>query len=530
MQNLFHGLDLLHSASPWLWMVLGLLGGFFFGVVPGLSGPNSVAILLPFSLYLSPVNALILMAGVYAGSAFGASMPGILLNVPGNAEAAAAAQDGYQLTLQGKGQLAIGISRMASVIGGTISAIAAIALIGPAGDISLKFGPRELFVISIMGILVVSGLVGRPMWKGLLSGFLGLTLATIGSSPLSAEARFTLGSPNLYDGIPFVAAVVGIFAISQMLELVSQWHGGTPTSGAGPATNGPRRGFMNAMYKEAGEGIGTTLRHPGCALRSSALGLIIGLIPGLGAAVGNFIAYGFAKRTSKQRHLFGKGAPEGIIAPEACDNAITCMTLVPSMCLGIPGGTTAAIMLGVLSLHGINPGPQVMAQEAPMVYAVLVSMLVAALLILPLGIICSKPMSLVARVPVKFLVPVVLILCVVGSYASNQSMFDVWIAILFGLLGYVMRRRGYPIVPLIIGLILGPLIEDNLSRSLALGNNSVSYFVASPIALGLWIFLLLLAGLALLQGIRSRSQVHAEREDSGEKRHHTLSSNDARVP
>jgi putative tricarboxylic transport membrane protein len=483
MTNILDGVQLLGAFDPWLWMVVGLVGGFFLGAIPGLSGPNSVAILLPFSIYLSPLSALVLMAGVYAGSAFGASLPGILLNVPGNAEAAAAAQDGYPLTLQGKSQLAIGISRMSSVVGGTVSAVAAILLIGPAGDVSLRFGPRELFVLSVMGIVIVSGLVGRPMWKGIISGLLGLGLATIGHSPLTAESRFTMGFPDLYDGIPFVAAVVGLFAISQMLEL------STSTLRPKAARPTAQRTSWRRTIPDAAEGARITLRNRRALGVSTGLGLVIGLIPGIGASVGNFLAYGLARRFSKKPERFGHGSPEGIIAPEACDNAVTCMTLVPTMCLGVPGSSTAAIMLAALALHGIEPGPQVMASQAPTIYAVLIAMLAAALLILPLGILCANTMAFVIRVPVKVLVPVVVVLCVVGAYATNQSMFDVWITVLFGILGYVMLRLGYPLVPLVIGLILGPLIESNLARSLALGKNSVGYFVDSPIAAALWVVL-----------------------------------------
>lgn len=508
MHDVWAGVGLLLSGDTLLWVVAGITAGFFLGVVPGLSGPNSVAILLPFSIFLSSVNALVLMAGVYAGSAFGASIPGILMNIPGNAEAAAAAQDGYPLTKQGKAQLAIGVSRMASVLGGSFSALVCIAIIGPLGSISLKFGPRELFVITLFGMLVISTVVGVPRWKGLVTGALGLVLGAVGASPVNAETRFTLGQPPLYEGIPFVAAVIGIFAIPQMLELIES----NPRLQPQVARAKFRETWSRVRAATAGlgsygdvkEGVVTTLRHRMCVARSTALGVIIGLIPGLGAAVGNFMAYALAKRMSKRPQEFGHGTPEGIIAPESCDNAITSATLVPTMTLGIPGGTTAALMLAALSLHGVQPGPEVMAHHAVDVYAVLWSMLVGALLILPLGIVCAAPMSLVTKVPVRILAPIVLMLCVVGTYSLHNSMFEVGVCLAFGGVGYLMRHAGYPVVPLVIGLILGPLLESNLMRSLELGNGSVSYFVGSPTAIILWAGFVIVGLLPAIGALRRR--------------------------
>lgn len=508
MENILAGMELLLAPGPIFWLVFGIVAGFLVGALPGFSASNAAALALPFSIALSTESALILMAGIYAGASFAGAVPAILMNTPGTAGAAATALDGYPMARAGHAERAIGIARMASAVGGVISAVLILIVIGPMSSIALNFGARELFIVGLFGLVIIASVIGDNVRKGLIAGFLGLLIASMSASPLTAEPRFTLGFIELYDEVPFVPAVIGLFALTQMFILASQ-NQLTEADRDLPLGDEEGQASISQRIKtslaEVWDGIRITLRYPVDIFRSSLLGMFMGIIPGVGTAVANFVSYAVARRRSRTPEDFGKGSPQGIIASEACDNAVTSGTLVPTLTLGIPGSATAAIMLAALYLHGVQPGPRVMVSNTGEAYAVLLSMLVASVLILPLGILLATPMVYIIRVRVAFLVPAVILLCVVGSFAVRNSMFDAGLALVFGLLGLLMRQFGYPAVPLILGLVLGPIIESNLLRALALGNNSVGYFFGSTYALVLWTMLAALIIFNLTRFIRGRN-------------------------
>lgn len=519
MGNFVDGLQLLLTPQPLFWMAFGVIVGFVIGVLPGFSGSNATALALPFSIALRPENALILMASIYAGSAFGGSLPGILMNVPGTPESVAATLDGYPMALQGKARLAIGVSRMASVCGGVLSAVTVLVIIGPMSQLSLKFGPRELVVVALFGLIVIGTLLGDDRRKGLIAALLGLLIAAMSASPLTAQPRFTMGFLQLYDNVPFVPAVIGVFALTQMFVIARRTKlTDEAAMGSGEAVSLKGNGIRAAM-RDVGNGVGTTLGKPWLVLRSSIIGMIIGIIPGTGTTVGNFVSYADARRRSKHPESFGKGNPEGIIAGEACDNAVTSATLVPTLTLGIPGSGTAAVMLASLYLHGIQPGPEVMQNQGPQVYAVLFSILGASLLIFPFGVIFATPLTQITRIPPAILVPFVLLLSAVGVYAIRNSFFDVGLAFVFGLLGLIMRQFGYPVVPLIMGLILGPILEKNLMLAIALGRGELSYFFGSVTVNVLWALLAVLIGYTLWTASRKEGN-HGDRAGDGSVAEH----------
>jgi putative tricarboxylic transport membrane protein len=504
MDNILAGLELLLSVGPLMWLVGGVAAGFLVGVLPGFSGSNAAALVLPFSIALPLEEALLLVVGIYAGASFAGAVPAILMNVPGTAGAAATALDGYPMAQKGKAELAIGVARMASVLGGVIGMLIILTVIGPLSDLALSFGAREMFVVALFGLTVIASVVGDSVRKGLLSAFLGLLIAAMSASALTAQPRFTMGFVELYEDIPFIPAVIGLFAFTQMFFLVMRDRlvdadAMVDDVGGSGAASGLRR-----SAREVVDGIKLTLSHPVAVLRSSVIGSVIGVIPGTGTTVANFISYGEAQRRSKTPDEFGKGAPEGIIASEACDNAVTGATLVPTLTLGIPGSATAAVMLAALYLHGVQPGPRVMVSHAPEAYAVLVGMLVASLLILPLGILLATPMTYITRLTPRVLVPTVLLLCVVGAFAVRNSIFDVGLAVVFGVLGLVMRLNGYPIVPLVLGLILGPLAESNFMRALLLGGDDPRYFFGSTTAQVMWALLLVTVVMAVRKARRQK--------------------------
>lgn len=505
--DIFAGLDLLMQTQALLYLVGGLVAGFVVGVLPGFSGANAAALVLPFSIGLSTEVSLILMAGIYAGASFAGAIPAILMNVPGTAGAAATAVDGYPMARAGRAELAIGIARMASSLGGVLSMMVVLLIIGPLGDLALGFGAREMFVVALFGLTVIAAVVGDSFRKGMVSALLGLLIAAMSASPQTAQPRFTMGFLGLYDAVPFVPAIIGLFAITQMFLLAPRKYLLDPAIAAEMAEN---QGGLKHQLSELWEGIRTTLRYPGVVLRSSTIGLLLGCIPGVGTAVANFISYGETKRRSKDPSQFGKGAHQGVIASEACDNAVTGGTMVPTMTLGIPGSGTAAVMLGALYLHGVQPGPRVLVTHGPEMYAVLLGLLLASILILPLGIVLATPLAQIIKVKPSILTPIVLMLCVIGAFAIRSSWFDAGLAVAFGVLGYLMRIRGYPVVPLVLALILGPIAENNFMRAWLLSNGEVGYFFGSPTALFMWsLFFITVAAQLVQQVKRKRSDQDA---------------------
>jgi putative tricarboxylic transport membrane protein len=507
LDNITSGLDLLLQPAPLMWLVVGVSVGFVVGVLPGLSTSNTAALLLPFAITLPLENSLVLIVSIYAGAQFGGAVPAILFNVPGEAGSAVTALDGYPLAKKGQAGLAIGIARMASVLGGVISGCFVLFLLQPLGALSLKFGAREMFAIIVLGLVVASSLMGGSARKGLMVGLFGLLLAVVGVSPGTAETRFTFGELQLYDGIPFLAALIGVFAISEMLMLV-----GSNLMQKRQKEQAMQPGGLRKETRDAIDGVKATLKQPGAVARSSGVGIVLGIIPGLGAAVANFISYSFEKRRSKTPEEFGRGSHKGIIASEACDNAVACSSLIPTFTLGIPGSATMAVVLAAFYLQGIQPGPRVLQSNSAEVYTVAIALIVASILILPLGVLLAGPLASVTKVPLSFLVPTVLFMSMVGVYAIRNSIFDVGLALFFGVIGLILRLNGYPVIPLILGIILGPLAEEYLLRSMQLADGP-SYFFGSVVVNILWALLVGALAFLAFSGMRQRRK---ERQSAGE--------------
>lgn len=501
MESILAGLSLVTQSQNLLFLLLGLIGGFVVGVLPGFSGANAAALVLPFSIGLAPESALILMASIYAGASFAGAIPAILMNVPGTAGAAATALDGYPMARAGLADRAIGIARMSSTLGGVLGMIIVISVIGPLGKLALSFGAREMFIVAIFGLMIIAAVVGDDVRKGLISALIGLLVAAMSASPLTGEPRLTFGFLGLYEGVPFVPAIIGLFAFTQLFLLAGQKSLLSDSAQLAALT---RQGSLRATAIEVMKGIRETLTHWRTVIRSGLIGVGLGVIPGVGTAVANFVSYGEAKRKSPRSRNFGKGEPEGIVASEATDNAVVGGTMVPTLTLGVPGSGTAAVMLGALYLHGIQPGPRVLETHAPEAYSVLISMLFASILILPIGILLATPLTAITKIKPQILVPIVLVLSSVGAFAVRSSLFDVGLAVVFGLVGLFLRLNGYPIVPLVLGLILGPIAETNFLRALSLGHGRFFYFFESVTANVLWGLLLVTILLRVRTFIRRR--------------------------
>lgn len=496
MSNVTAGLELLIQPGTLLFVLLGLVIGFLVGLIPGMSAANACAILLPFTLHVPLVHGLALMVAIYGGTTYSMAIPAIVLNIPTEAGAACTALDGYPMALKGRAAEAIGVARLASVTGGIIGIGIALVLLTPLASAALKFGPSELFLIAVIGMTIIGGVVGNSPVKGFLSGALGFLIAGMGANPLTGITRLSFGQVDLFDGVPFIPAVLGLFAITEMTFLARRARRGTLTSG-------PKITLRSGMGSMT-DGLRTTAQHPAAVLRSGLLGLVMGLVPGIGHSVANYISYAVGKSRSKHPETFGTGNPEGIIASEGCDNAVSGGSMVPMLALGIPHSATTAVLLSALTLHGIQPGPNVLTSHGDLAYAVLFALFLANLLILPLGVLLSLPMLMVTRVRLNILIPTVLVVAVVGSYAYRQQVFDVGLTLVFAVIGIAMRAGGFPVVPMLIGIVLGPTAEQNFLLARTIGRGQVSYFFSSPIDKVLAAILLAILILFIRQAIRRR--------------------------
>lgn len=499
MEQLLEGFVLLFQWQNLIFLVAGLILGFVVGALPGFESSNAAALLLPLTLGLTPEGSVIMMAAVYAGSQFGGSVPAILFNVPGSAGSAATAADGYPMALQGKGGLAIGIARGASTLGGVISSIVVLLLIAPLAALTLLFGSPETFLLVLLGISMVGSVFGSDLKKGIISGLLGLAIASMSLSPHTGEARLTFGFVELYGEVPFVPILVGVFGITEMMYLIRRRS--IMAEGAVQQVGKSRTGSVRTILRDAGQGVMVAIKQPVNLLRSSFLGMVFGVIPGMGTTVANFAAYSQAKKYSKTPEKFGSGHTEGIVASETADNASVNGTMVPTLAVGIPGSATAAIMLAALYLHGITPGPRLMETHGTMVYAILGSLLVVSILTLPLGTALATPLIALVKTPIQYMVPSVLVLCLVSTLAVRGNTFDLALAAVLGLVGYAMKRAGYPVVPMVLGVILGPIAENALIRSMSLGGGSLSVFVSSPTGIVILIGLVALLSIQVVNAI-----------------------------
>jgi len=469
-----------------LLVFMGTLGGIFIGVLPGLSGPTGVALLLPFTFAMTPVNGLLMLGGLYMGSSYGGSISAILLNAPGTEYAAATALDGFPLMRQGRGKEALYYSLSASAVGGIIGVGALITMAPYLAKVALKFGPPEMFLLAAAGLAIIGALAGKNISKGIIAGALGVLISTVGEDIGTGFYRLTFGMENLECGIPLVPALVGLFAVTEMINQSLNIKNAT-------LSNMP---MQEAAFMPIFKNMVKRFKSP--LWKGSFLGTIIGVMPGAGATVASFIAYGEAKRASKTPEKFGNGSLEGIVAAESANNASVGGALVPLLSLGIPGSTTTAILYGALTIHGLVPGPRLFVENPEVAYPFLFGMLLTVVIMVAIGIVGANYFTKVMYVPVKILVPVILTLCFLGAYSINNSVFDILLTILFGLLGVLFKRISIPIAPIVLGIILGPIGEESLRQSMVIasahGKTLMGYVIGRPISIILFLLLLAVLG------------------------------------
>lgn len=448
----------------------GTTGGMIIGAIPGLTATMAVALLIPVTFGMDPVVGLAMMGGVYSGGMYGGAISSILLSTPGTPAAAATAFDGYPMTRQGKGGTAIAIATVASFWGGIVSTFALLLIAPVLAKFALRFGPPEYFLLAILGLASIVTLTSGNLIKGMLSGILGLVIASVGMDPIDGYIRFSGGFIELFEGVSFMPALIGLFSVSQLLDLTSESHI-VQHLGADPSS---------LRKSSIPKGLNGTIA------RGSLIGTVVGILPGAGATIAAFISYNLAKQLSPDPDSFGKGNPQGVAAAESANNGCVGGSLVPLLTLGIPGNSVAAALMGGLMIQGLIPGPELFTRFGTVTYAFILSLFLANLCFLFLGLYGAPFFARVATVPNSLLIPIISVLSVIGSYAINNSLFDVWLMLAFGVGGYFLHRAGFSLGAVVLGLILGPIAEMGFGQSLIMSQGSISIFFNRPICLILW--------------------------------------------
>ncbi|MCF3933837.1 tripartite tricarboxylate transporter permease [Acuticoccus sp. M5D2P5] len=447
----------------------GALIGMFVGAMPGLSATMAIALLLPLTYSFRPETGLAMLASLYLAAMYGGSIAAILLRTPGTPAAAATVIDGHPMARKGQAGKALGLSLTASLIGGILSSIALLTVAPLLGKVVLNFGPVEIFAVAVLGITIIGTLSQGSTILGLFSGALGLLLATVGMDPTTGTPRFTFGVLDLFSGINFTVALIGLFSIPQAVRLIVE----------GNAKGEDRVSKIRDRMLPTGREFVQMLPN---SIRSGVIGIVTGLIPGTGGDTASWFAYNEAKRFAKNKADFGTGTPAGVVAPEAANNAVVGGALIPTIALGIPGSSSTAVLLGGLMVHGILPGPTLMTDYGDVTYTLLWAVLFANVALFVVGIFFTRACVAVTKIPNRVVGPVIVVLSVIGAYAINNSMFDVGLMIAFGVLGLVFDTFRIPTPPLVIGLILGPILDMTLQQSLLIGKGNWMIFIENPIS------------------------------------------------
>jgi putative tricarboxylic transport membrane protein len=477
------GIPELATLANILAIVLGCIIGLWAGALPGLSGVSATAIILPLTFGMPPLTALLLLTSIHTSSEYGGAISAILMNVPGDASAAAAAFDGYPMARQGRAGIALGVSSLSSLTGAFCGSLVVAMASAPALRLVVAFGPPEYVALAILGLTVVSVVSSGSALKGLLMSLLGICVSFIGIDPVIGVERYTFGSIYLQGGIGFIPIVTGLFAVSELIFMILR--GGTVAE-TGALTGSLWDGMLIALGK------------PLTLAKSFITGTLLGLLPGIGATATNFLAYSIVQKTSRDPESFGRGNPEGVMAPEVANNACIHAGMIPALTMGVPGGASSAILIVALTIQGLRPGPALFSSNPVLINGLYAGLFASALCSFALMTVFIRIFARVTVVPLALLAPVLLVLSIVASYASQNSITDLFAAVVFGLLGYLLRLGRFPLVNLMMGFILGKLLETSFAQSLMMSGGSYGVFFQRPITLVLLsIPALLLAGSAL---------------------------------
>lgn len=488
VDNLAAGLSLVGNVEAFLALGIGVAIGVIGGAIPGMSATMAVALTLPFTFAMQPINGILLLLGVYKGGIFGGSIPAILIKTPGTPASSATILDGYPLAEKGQAGRALGMALWASCTADVISNLSLILFAGWLASFALSFGPPEFFTLILFSLTIIAGVSGESLLRGALSAMAGLLLATIGLDLVYGTNRFTFGDPNMMGGLNFIAVLIGLFAIPEILAMV--WN---PTGHIGKTRSLGKNWVSFADYRKSFKSI----------VRGSMIGVFLGSIPGIGAAPSAFLSYSEARRNSPDRENFGKGEVEGVAASEAGNNGVAGATLIPLLALGVPGDVITAIIIGAFMIHGLQPGPMMFVLNVDIIYGLFIGLIVSSIFLFFIGSAAIRGFKYVADIPKRILVPAVLVLCIYGVFAVNNNIFDVGVMFVMGWIGYMMMRYHVPAAPFLIAFILGPLLEDNFRQSMLMSGSDPSILFRGPITWFFWTVTVIAIIAIVRAGIRS---------------------------
>jgi putative tricarboxylic transport membrane protein len=467
VDGLVHGFALALTLPNLLYCFLGVLLGTVLGVLPGIGPVAGMTLLLPLTYALDPASAVIMMAGVFYGTMYGGSTTSILINVPGEASSIVTCLEGYQMARRGRAGPALGIAAIGSFVAGTVGVVGLMLVAPPLMRVALMFGPAEYAALIVLALVVLAFLSSGSMLSALTTGAFGLLLGTVGLEPITGAARFTFGQPALFDGIGFIPVAMGLFGLGEILDKVARSER-AEVLGSRIGRLWPSREDWRRSWR--------------AILRGTGLGFLCGMLPGPNAVIASIVSYGLEKRLARRPEEFGQGAIEGVAGPESANNAAASGALIPLFSLGLPSSPPTAVLLAGFLIHGLTPGPLLLRDRPDVFWSALASMYVGNIMLLVLNLPLIGLFVRILRVPDGYLLPAIVVFCAVGAFGVANSLVDVWVMVIFGLLGFALRRAAFDPAPIVLALVLGPMLETSLSQALVLGNGSLAVFVTRPIA------------------------------------------------
>ncbi len=490
---LLHGFETAMMGWNLFYCLLGVTIGMLVGILPGLGPTTGIALLLPITFSMPAIPAIIMLSGIYYGAMYGGTVTSVLINTPGEAASVTTCFDGYPMARQGRAGTALGVAAIGSFIGGTVSMFGIVFIGPPLAQMALSFGPPEYFALMVVGLVMVVGLMGKSLLRGMISMLIGLSLSMVGMDPLTGNLRFTFGEPNLVEGLDFVVISMGLFGISEvMLGMEQAIHTGKLPK-VGKLL--PNRDEWIPTLKAIGRGTG--------------LGFLIGLIPGSNSVIPAILSYSIEKKLAKDPSRFGKGAIEGVAGPETANNSYCGGALIPLFTIGIPSSPTIAVLFGAFIMHGLTPGPMLFQTNANFVWAVIASMFIGNIMLLIMNLPLAGIWGKVATIPSSYMYPGIVIVSVVGAYCTGGRIWDIWTMILFGIIGYIMKKIDIPLAPIVLTFVLGKMIENSLVQSLIYFYGSIFGFLDRPIACVLLVLAFLIFSGSAIAGIKNKRGILA---------------------
>lgn len=504
MSNIIMGFQQVMTVENLVLCLASTVYGIFIGAMPGLGPTIGMTLLIPLTFGMNRTTALLVLAACYCATQYGGSISAILLKTPGTGAAAATTFDGHQMTLKGRAGEALDEAAVASFWGGMLSVVALLCIAPPLARFALKFSAQEYFSVAVFGLTIIASLCGKDVWKGLIAGVLGILLGCVGIDPFNGFKRFTFGMYQLESGLQTLAVMTGLFSISRIFKLVLSK---SSFSGKQAAAEEKRK---RSLFRDL-------FRYPVTYLRSSIIGILIGIMPAAGANIATFISYDLGKRSCPEGKDFGTGIREGVACCEASNNGVTGGALVPTLTLGIPGSPPMAIFMSAMVLHGLQPGYELFSVQATTIYPFMVGLFIANIFMLLVGYFTARRFTIVTKVPNNILAAVIVILCVTGIYAATNSMFNVYVMLFFGVVGYFLEKYNFNVVPLVLGLLLGILTEKGMMQGIALERGGWNFCVSlftRPISLVFMLLTFLSLGSAIFNMVRAKGGHLSEEEES----------------